>query len=66
MTKRITVIGATGQQGGSVAKTFLTDPKLKGEWKVRGITRDATKAEPKALEAKGAEIVEVYMPKTKA
>jgi hypothetical protein len=40
-------------QGGSVAKAFLKDP----EYTIRGITRDPTKAESKALVAQGIEIV---------
>lgn len=53
MSKLIVIVGITGVQGGSVAKTFLKDPT----YKIRGVTRDPTKAESKALEAHGIEIV---------
>lgn len=59
--KTIVVTGATGLQGGSVARLFLSDPKLKGEWKVRGITRDVTKEKAKELQAMGAEMVQADM-----
>jgi len=55
--KVLVVFGATGVQGGSVAKAFLGDAKLKDSWKIRGITRDVTKASAKALESLGAETV---------
>lgn len=53
MTKTIAVIGATGAQGGSVARAFL---KLDG-WKVRAITRNTTGEKAKALASEGAEVV---------
>ncbi|TDZ32055.1 NmrA-like family domain-containing protein 1 [Colletotrichum spinosum] len=55
--KIITVFGATGLQGGSVVNIFLSDPKLKSEWAVRGVTRDTTKDSSKALAARGVEVV---------
>lgn len=57
--KIIAVLGSTGNQGGSVAKIFLSDPKLKKDWTVRAITRDVTKASAKKLESQGAELVAV-------
>ena len=60
MTKKIiTVFGATGTQGGSVVDVFLQDPKLKDEWKVRGVTRDVSKPSSKKLEERGVEVVAV-------
>ncbi|KAK4662364.1 uncharacterized protein QC763_700320 [Podospora pseudopauciseta] len=53
----ITVFGATGAQGGSVADIFLQDPKLKSSWSVRAVTRDTTKESAKKLQQKGAEVV---------
>ncbi|KAF1965844.1 NAD(P)-binding protein [Bimuria novae-zelandiae CBS 107.79] len=53
MSKTIAVIGATGSQGGSVARTFL---KLAG-WKVRAITRNTDSDKAKALASEGAEII---------
>ena len=60
--KIITVLGATGVQGGSVVKKFLEDPKLAG-WAVRGVTRSTTSDKAKALAAKGVELVTVRPPK---
>ncbi len=57
--KILVVFGATGAQGGSVAKAILSDPALKSTWTVRGVTRDVTKSSAKALEALGAETVAV-------
>jgi uncharacterized protein YbjT (DUF2867 family) len=59
--KIITVIGATGGQGGSVVKAILADPKLTANWAVRGITRDATKESSKKLASQGVEVVEVSL-----
>jgi uncharacterized protein YbjT (DUF2867 family) len=54
MTKIIAVTGATGVQGGSVAREFLKNP----EWKVRAITRNPNSDAAKAFAAQGAEIVQ--------
>ncbi|GLA29588.1 hypothetical protein AnigIFM63326_007496 [Aspergillus niger] len=56
MSKIITVFGATGQQGGSVIRTILNDPELSKQFKIRGITRDASKPEAQALAKQGVEI----------
>lgn len=53
MSKTIVVLGATGNQGGSVASTFLANP----DWHVRAVTRNAASAKAQALKARGAEIV---------
>lgn len=58
----ITVFGATGAQGGSVADIFLRDPKLKPDWVVRAVTRDTTKESSKKLQSQGAEVVSVRWP----
>ncbi|MFB6454785.1 NmrA/HSCARG family protein [Chitinophaga sp. Hz27] len=50
---RILVIGATGQQGGAVARVLLSDG-----WEVRGFTRDASSAAAQALIALGVEMVQ--------
>ncbi|KAL8869034.1 MAG: hypothetical protein Q9174_004577 [Haloplaca sp. 1 TL-2023] len=55
--KIVVVFGATGNQGGSVIKSILSDPKTANEFKIRGITRDPSKPNAKALEAKGVETV---------
>lgn len=49
----ILVVGATGRQGGSVARHLL----LQG-WKVRAMTRDSDKAIAKGLDGLGAEIIQ--------
>jgi len=57
--KVIVVFGATGNQGGSVVKALLGDPKTKSTWTVRGVTRDVSKPSAKKLESLGAETVAV-------
>lgn len=52
--------GATGNQGGSVAKLLLKYPK---EYRVRAITRDAQSSSSKALADLGAEIIEADLTK---
>jgi len=53
--KLITVIGATGAQGGGLAKSILGDPS--GEFAVRAVTRKVTSDAARALAAAGAEVV---------
>ncbi|KAF4502533.1 nitrogen metabolic regulation nmr [Fusarium agapanthi] len=52
-SKLIVILGATGNQGGSVAEVFLSEPG----WKVRALTRNTSTAKAKALSSKGAEVV---------
>ncbi|KAM0082142.1 hypothetical protein ACKRZS_005637 [Fusarium odoratissimum] len=54
MPKLVSVIGATGIQGGSVIKALLNDDA----YMVRAITRDNTSAAAKSLIEKGVEVVE--------
>ena len=54
----VTIFGATGNQGGSVASTILSSPELKQKYKVRAITRDPSKASAQALAFAGAELVQ--------
>jgi uncharacterized protein YbjT (DUF2867 family) len=51
--KTIVVTGATGLQGGAVARRLLQDG-----WRVRGLTRDATSKRAQALAALGAEVAQ--------
>lgn len=51
--KVIAVLGATGNQGGSVADTFLKDG-----WRVRTITRNISNPKAQELAARGAEIAQ--------
>jgi uncharacterized protein YbjT (DUF2867 family) len=53
MKPTLTVVGATGVQGGSVIDSAL---KV-GGYKVRAITRNADSEKAKALAARGVEIV---------
>ncbi|GAB1321059.1 Nitrogen metabolic regulation nmr [Madurella fahalii] len=51
--KLVVVVGATGNQGGSVARRFLRDPR----YAVRGLTRNPASPAAQELAALGAEIV---------
>lgn len=53
MAHLVVVVGATGNQGGSVVNTLLKDPR----YRVRAITRNPDSDVGKSLEAKGAEVV---------
>jgi hypothetical protein len=52
--KLIVVLGATGNQGGSVIKSFLTDQT----WRIRALTRNISSAKAKSLQAQGVEVVQ--------
>src|SRR3954469_14340384 len=54
-TRIIAVTGATGAQGGALARAILADPS--GGFSCRAITRDPNKDTAKELAAKGAEVV---------
>ena len=54
--KVIAVVGATGAQGGGLARAILADPA--GGFSCRAITRDPGKENARALAAKGAEVVQ--------
>jgi uncharacterized protein YbjT (DUF2867 family) len=54
--KIIAVVGATGAQGGGLARAILADPA--GGFAVRGLTRKTSSESAKALAAAGAEMVE--------
>jgi uncharacterized protein YbjT (DUF2867 family) len=54
--KTIAVIGATGAQGGSLARAALADTS--GEWAVRAITRKPDGDVARELAAAGAEVVQ--------
>jgi uncharacterized protein YbjT (DUF2867 family) len=53
--KMIAVVGATGAQGGGLARAILEDAK--GEFAVRALTRKPDSDKAKALAAQGAEVV---------
>ncbi|CAI7640501.1 unnamed protein product [Penicillium pancosmium] len=52
--KLIVILGATGNQGGSVAEVFLQEP----QWRVRAVTRNPASTKAQALAARGAEVVQ--------
>jgi uncharacterized protein YbjT (DUF2867 family) len=54
--KIITVVGATGAQGGGLVRAILADPT--GGFAARAITRDTTTEKARALAKMGAEVVE--------
>ncbi|KAJ7731218.1 NAD(P)-binding protein [Mycena metata] len=54
----IAVVGATGTQGGSVIKALAESNK---EYRIRGFTRDVTKAAAETLKAQGIEMVAVNL-----
>jgi uncharacterized protein YbjT (DUF2867 family) len=54
--KIIAVVGATGSQGGGLARAILDDPE--GPFALRAITRHADSPKAKELAARGAEVVE--------
>ncbi|SEF24778.1 Uncharacterized conserved protein YbjT, contains NAD(P)-binding and DUF2867 domains [Amycolatopsis pretoriensis] len=53
--KIIAVVGATGQQGGGLARAILDDPEQR--FKLRALTRNPDSAAAQALAARGAEVV---------
>lgn len=53
----IVIFGATGNQGGSVINSLLSDPTTATKYKLRGVTRDVSKPTAKALVEKGVEMV---------
>ncbi|KAF5022516.1 hypothetical protein F66182_5418 [Fusarium sp. NRRL 66182] len=55
--KIMAIVGATGTQGGSVARTFLNLP----DWHVRALTRRSTSPKAAALKMLGAEVVEAHL-----
>jgi len=54
-TKTIAIVGATGAQGGGLARAILEDPS--GGFRVRAITRHVDSEKAQALKAAGAEVV---------
>lgn len=57
--QRVAVFGATGAQGGSVARELQQD----GKWKVVAITRDPESEKSKALKKTGAELCKADLSK---
>lgn len=55
--KLFVIIGITGNQGGSVARTFLNDPEMRLKYRLRGISRDASSSRSRSFTARGVEMV---------
>ncbi|GMF80517.1 unnamed protein product [Aspergillus oryzae] len=53
-TKLLVVLGATGNQGGSVIRSFLADPT----WQIRGLTRNTSSVKAQSLREQGVEIIQ--------
>lgn len=57
MSKHLVILGATGQQGGSIISYILNGSVLAKEYKLRGVSRDPSTSLAQALIQKGVEIV---------
>lgn len=55
--KLLVIIGITGNQGGSVARTFLNDPKMRSKYRLRGISRNPSSSRSRELAAQGVEMI---------
>lgn len=55
--KIFVIIGITGNQGGSVARTFLNDPEMSSVYRLRGISRNISSSQSQILAAQGVEMV---------
>jgi len=55
--KLLVVFDATGQQGGSVISSVLSDPELSKQYRIRAITRDTTSPAATTLQKKGVEVI---------
>ena len=63
-TKLIAVLGATGAQGGGLARAILDDPQ--GGFALRAITRKPNSDKAKALAKRGAEVVQADLDDVKS
>ncbi|KFY18436.1 hypothetical protein V493_08615 [Pseudogymnoascus sp. VKM F-4281 (FW-2241)] len=52
MSHTLAILGATGQQGGSVVNFVLNDPELSQKYKIRAITRDVNSEKATKLKEK--------------
>ncbi|GAM87539.1 hypothetical protein ANO11243_055650 [Dothideomycetidae sp. 11243] len=55
--KVLTIIGGTGNQGGSIITTALSHPELSSKYTLRTITRNPDSKKAQALAAQGVELV---------
>lgn len=57
MAKRlVTVFGATGNQGGAVVSTLLSNPTLSQQFSVRAVTRNTSSPKAQSLASKGVDL----------
>ncbi|KAK1141155.1 hypothetical protein N8T08_009322 [Aspergillus melleus] len=56
-SKLIVVLGATGNQGGSVIKSFIEDPA----WRIRALTRSTSSSSAQALQQSGVEVMQANL-----
>ena len=59
----LAVLGATGNQGYSVASTVLCDPELRARYSVRAISRSTSAAKMQELQTAGASLAAADMDK---
>jgi hypothetical protein len=59
MSKIFTVFGATGQQGGALINFILQHETFSKEFRLRGVTRHASKAQAVKLKERGVQLIEV-------
>lgn len=57
MPKLLAVLGASGNQGGSVINSILSSPQARSTFSLRGITRDTSKPASKTLSDRGVEMI---------
>lgn len=57
MSRTITVVGGTGNQGGGVVEALLKE----GSWKIRAITRNTGSDSAKSLASQGVEVIAAGM-----
>lgn len=66
MANLLVIFGITGQQGASVAEHVLQDKQLSQMYRIRGLTRDASKPEAQAFSKRGVEVVEAELDDAKS
>ncbi|KAF1815340.1 NmrA family transcriptional regulator [Eremomyces bilateralis CBS 781.70] len=63
MSKTFTIFGVTGQQGGALVRYLLRNPAFSAIYRLRGVTRDASKPAAVELRKRGVDIVEANLDK---
>ncbi|KUJ08188.1 NAD(P)-binding protein [Mollisia scopiformis] len=57
MSKLLVIFGATGQQGGSLIQTILSDPTLSKTYTLRAVTRDPAQPTAQSLSSRGVSLI---------